>query len=153
MGIVKKVGIGFASLMAVDLFASQQEQERRASLTPRELAAEDSARKASQATEREAEKRTPAYQLGLAHFALKKRAKDPDAAKFRNETVHVKADTVAVCGPVNMKNGFSGYAGFQPYVMVRGAVIMESDASEVGDAVVNRFVEMCKWPRLLNSST
>lgn len=54
--------------------------------------------------------------------------KDPDSAKFRKVEVkdhHWKSpdgkyfvEIKAVCGEVNSKNGFGGYAGFSPFVKV-----------------------------------
>lgn len=46
--------------------------------------------------------------------AVKREMRDPDSAKFSDVTVNVES----ACGFVNSKNGFGGYAGRQPFVVV-----------------------------------
>lgn len=90
------------------------------------------------------QERTAAYQIGMAHYAIKQRAKDPDAAQFRNERFLERGDTLIVCGEANLKNAFGGYIGFQPYVMINGAVLMRSDTKDVGEAVATQLFSRCR---------
>lgn len=88
--------------------------------------------------------RSAAYQIGLAHFAIRQRAKDPDAAQFRNERFLERGDTSIVCGEANLKNAFGGYIGYQPFVMVNGTVLMQSDTKDVGEAVAAQLFARCR---------
>jgi hypothetical protein len=148
MGLIQKGGLGCVGvlvvLMVIGYFTTTKEAARRAALTPQERAKEDSNITKIRALEDAKEKLSPAYQIGLAHFAVKRRAKDPDAVQFREERLVIRGDTAVVCGEANMKNAFGGYIGFRPYVMISGAVIMENDASEVGERVVNEFFKKCQ---------
>ncbi len=60
--------------------------------------------------------------------------KDPDSAKFREVDVikQVHPDTKhfgTVCGYVNAKNGFGGYTGFKPFMVMSGIPLLDSDSS------------------------
>lgn len=76
------------------------------------------------ATERESAK---------AKDAVTNSLKDPQSAQFRNLTVH---EGDAICGEVNARNSFGGYAGFQPFSYADGAVTImpTSDAGRMYDA-------------------
>ena len=54
----------------------------------------------------------------FAESAVKNRLKDPDSANFNDVHIYpgASADDRWVCGAVNAKNGFGGYAGFMPFV-------------------------------------
>lgn len=49
-----------------------------------------------------------------AHERVRDLLKDPDSAKFRSEFIGKDG---AVCGFVNSKNSYGGYAGFTRYVV------------------------------------
>jgi hypothetical protein len=49
-----------------------------------------------------------------AHAAVSEQLRDPQSAQFRHD--RLVADEKLVCGEVNGKNGYGGYAGFQPYI-------------------------------------
>lgn len=53
--------------------------------------------------------------------ALKDTLTDEDSAKFRNEYLSMSeidgSTEIALCGEVNSKNQFGGYAGFQQYIV------------------------------------
>ncbi|WP_288199052.1 hypothetical protein [uncultured Pleomorphomonas sp.] len=57
-----------------------------------------------------------ADELALVEGAIKDRLLDPDSAKFKSPlAAYSKDGFVVVCGLVNAKNGYGGYAGFAPY--------------------------------------
>jgi hypothetical protein len=61
------------------------------------------------------------------HHLVEARLKDPASVQYRNERI-VKTSEVsyALCGEVNSKNGFGGYAGFTRFVaedLTNGAYI------------------------------
>jgi hypothetical protein len=57
--------------------------------------------------------------IEAAKADVRGKLKDPDSANFRNLTIHSGADpkdgTLYVCGEVNSKNSYGGYAGFMPF--------------------------------------
>lgn len=57
--------------------------------------------------------------IELGKDAVRERLKDPESANFRNLNIHKGRspveNTYYVCGEVNSKNGFGGYAGFAPF--------------------------------------
>lgn len=55
--------------------------------------------------------------------------RDPASAQFREVRAHKQKDgTTAVCGEVNGRNAFGGYAGFQNFVTHEGRVhILDDD--------------------------
>jgi hypothetical protein len=58
--------------------------------------------------------------------SIKKRLKDPESAQFRNVAVYYDI-APAVCGEVNSKNSFGGYAGFQRFVSAGNINVLEND--------------------------
>jgi len=57
--------------------------------------------------------------------AVKRELRDPDSARFSDVTVNVES----ACGFVNSKNGYGGYAGRQPFVVVGSdATLIEATA-------------------------
>jgi hypothetical protein len=45
--------------------------------------------------------------------------RDPVSAQYRYLRTGIRTDkTVAICGEVNVRNGYGGYVGFQPFSMV-----------------------------------
>lgn len=62
-----------------------------------------------------------------AQEAIRQTLRDPASAEFRNDGVRIVADSQRiVCGEVNSKNGFGGYAGFQRYISTGRAAFVES---------------------------
>ncbi len=59
---------------------------------------------------------------------VKQYLNDPDSAQFSN-TFHIKkanGDEI-LCGSVNAKNGFGGYAGYQPFVALSDYEVIIGD--------------------------
>jgi hypothetical protein len=46
------------------------------------------------------------------------RLKDPASAQYRNLGIGDAPGTASWCGEVNARNGFGGYAGFKPFLIV-----------------------------------
>jgi hypothetical protein len=57
--------------------------------------------------------------IARAHAAVESRLNDSGSAKFRNDQVLYvpPGKEKIVCGEVNAKNFYGGYAGFTPYVV------------------------------------
>lgn len=54
--------------------------------------------------------------------------RDPASAQFRNVKSVTNAEGTAVCGEINGKNAFGGYAGFQSFVVVNGRAWLQTGA-------------------------
>jgi hypothetical protein len=53
----------------------------------------------------------------FATDAVKRKLRDPGSAEFRKLIAYEPGEgALVVCGEVNAKNGFGGYAGFEPFV-------------------------------------
>jgi len=52
-----------------------------------------------------------------AREEVKRNLNDSASAEFRGEKVYRLPDDTVVCGEVNAKNGYGGYAGFSKYVV------------------------------------
>lgn len=84
-----------------------------------------------------------------AHSSVKLSLKDPDSAKFKNEyVVSERSDDggtqVVVCGLVNAKNSYGGYAGFERYMYVVSTdyADLESANSESGKGYFDALFEL-----------
>jgi hypothetical protein len=75
-----------------------------------------------------------------AEAAMCSKLRECDSAKWRNETVKLHpSGTHYVCAEVNAKNGFGGYAGFEPFVYfskeapphLAGLAMTEADLSDM----------------------
>ena len=78
-----------------------------------------------------------------AHKAVAKKMKDPESAKFDDETTQVFEKIGLVCGgAVNAKNSFGAYAGSDTYYYARGtgAATME-DESYVWEPLSKRCID------------
>ncbi len=64
--------------------------------------------------------------------AVRARLKDPDSAEFSGTFVSRKAGPPVVCGYVNSKNSFGGFAGKQRFVSASAAdtVVTEEDMAD-----------------------
>lgn len=62
----------------------------------------------------------------LAEQAITSRLRDPTSAQFREVTGYSLPDgSRIICGEVNARNGFGGYAGFSPfYVRLRDGQVI-----------------------------
>lgn len=54
--------------------------------------------------------------------------RDPGSAQFRNVKSVTNGRGTAVCGEINGKNAFGGYAGFQDFVVVDGQAWVQTGA-------------------------
>ena len=80
--------------------------------------------------------------IAEAEKAVSENLRDPASAEFRNVSYR-QANTGAhvVCGEVNGRNGFGGYAGFQQFIWHSGNVMIDT---EPGDLVfTRRRLELC----------
>ena len=78
-----------------------------------------------------------------AKKSVEKKLKDPESARYRNllftKSKMAPFEVVVVCGEVNAKNSFGGYAGFGRFsAMADGAYL---DSEKGGSIMVN---VMCK---------
>jgi hypothetical protein len=63
---------------------------------------------------------TPAQKQAV-HDGIRQRLKDPDSARFTGlEARQLPSGSVSVCGFVNARNSFGGYAGNTPFFGVLG---------------------------------
>lgn len=81
---------------------------------------------------------TETENLVAARLAVEDRLRDPDSAKFDVLYTSDKSGIVVVCGVVNAKNGFGGYAGDEEFIYAGRAVIMQSDLSAADFATMRR---------------
>lgn len=66
---------------------------------------------------------------------IKGRLKDPDSARFGEDYVSYKIGAPVVCGTVNSRNSFGGYAGAERYIGGGETIgtFLESEASDFDD--------------------
>jgi len=73
--------------------------------------------------------------------------KDPDSAKFRNVRIVRYLEGKVVCGEVNGKNSYGGYAGFTPFVASQNASTLfhtDSKYPEVQEASNAGITAACR---------
>lgn len=68
---------------------------------------------------------------------VKRELRDPQSAQFSDVTVNVES----ACGFVNSKNGFGGYAGRQPFVVVGDTATLIEPTVEASSLVNARCLE------------
>jgi hypothetical protein len=51
--------------------------------------------------------------------------RDPDSARFRNESIRTKGEGGTLCGQINFKNSTGGYEGFQRFISGHAAPVLE----------------------------
>lgn len=75
--------------------------------------------------------------IGNAEYAISQQMRDPESAQFRDVSVHaVAGGEKVVCGEVNSKNGYGGYAGFQRFVATGRSSFLESQMESKSFALV-----------------
>lgn len=89
------------------------------------------------------EKASP-EQKAAAQERVKQVLKDPDSAQFRNMYLAVQETpepSTAVCGEVNSKNSYGGYAGYTQFVVdpKYGAQLLNTHEYDMGTAVVHQI--------------
>lgn len=79
--------------------------------------------------EKEAERRRSAeLSIVVAQRLVRQRLKDADSARFANTlAVRLPSGSTIVCGHVNARNSFGGYAGDEPFIAVGQTILFESD--------------------------
>jgi hypothetical protein len=82
--------------------------------------------------------------IRVARLAVKELLKDPDSARFRLEFT----TNGAVCGRVNARNSYGGYAGEKSYVYVRttrqvAIVYSISDTTDEGQRAWDLMLHHC----------
>jgi len=70
------------------------------------------------------------------------RLRDPSSAQFRGVQTHHNSGLPIVCGEVNAKNGFGGYAGYERFIAAGDSVFLESDMAE--GAMNELDVKLCR---------
>jgi hypothetical protein len=81
------------------------------------------------------EVRTVNYLASVGKPALEAQLREPSSATYRNVIVTrnpVTAGLFTFCGEVNSKNGFGGYSGFEPFVVI-GRNVDFASSSEFAD--------------------
>jgi hypothetical protein len=81
-------------------------------------------------------------QIRTAAASLAKTAREPSSASFRNVFIQKRVtkegrEPIVVCGEVNGRNGYGGFTGFQPFVLV-------GDTVHVGKALGLDVVQLCR---------
>ena len=79
----------------------------------------------------------PSWPAGLtieqAQELVRDNLRDPESARFRNVQAGRLDGEDVVCGLVNAKNAYGGYAGFHAFLVHEdGKVLMDSDADPDG---------------------
>jgi hypothetical protein len=124
-------GVGCLSILVLAAIAGSvlgtcenaTEERRRKSLSPAELAAEDSVR-AVQEGRRDLERRA-SQTRAAARERVRATLKDPSSAQFGRVWAAGDSQRVA-CGFVNAKNSFGGYTGEELFIAAGGAALLRS---------------------------
>jgi hypothetical protein len=66
--------------------------------------------------------------------------RDPESARFRNESVSTSRSRATLCGQVNSKNAVGGYEGFQRFISAQTLLLIEGT---IGPEEMNR-----QWTKL-----
>ncbi len=72
--------------------------------------------------------------------AVKRELRDPDSAQFSDVVVNVES----ACGFVNSKNGYGGYAGRQPFIVVGDDATLIEPTVEASTLVNSRCLDPAK---------
>lgn len=85
-------------------------------------------------------------QLSRVEEAVKSSLRDPDSAKFYDLIARGNAAMVTVCGEVNAKNAFGGYAGKMPFSVF---LMPEGDVPTLGDTplMLDTVENICRTVR------
>lgn len=86
--------------------------------------------------------RAPTMSTFEAQERVRSRMRDPQSVQFRNTRSLNTGNVAWVCGMYNAKNGFGGYAGFEPFVVTPTQVITATDA-EANEAANRTLAERC----------
>ena len=66
--------------------------------------------------------------------------RDPDSARFRNESITTNGAGATLCGQINFKNATGGYEGFQRFISGQSAPLLEGT---IGPGEMNK-----QWTKL-----
>jgi hypothetical protein len=55
--------------------------------------------------------------------------RNPDSARFRNESVTADGTGAMLCGQINFKNATGGYEGFQRFISGRSTLLLEGSVN------------------------
>jgi hypothetical protein len=77
-------------------------------------------------------------QIAAAHASVRRLLKDPDSARFESSYI---AHTGAVCGLVNAKNSYGGYAGASRFIVTREWARIEGENDH---GISYRWSELCE---------
>jgi len=66
--------------------------------------------------------------------------RDPEGTRYRDVHLIVSRGAVALCGEINMRNGFGGFVGYGKFIATASRLILPDD--ELGDSVA-----IVNWPR------
>ena len=73
--------------------------------------------------------KTESEAIEAGKLAVTSSLKDPDSAKFRNTRLVPHLQGAVVCGEVNAKNSYGGYAGFSRFAAgIQGATLEDNSS-------------------------
>jgi hypothetical protein len=78
--------------------------------------------------------------------AVRATLKDPDSAQFRKTYLSkIESGGSAICGEVNSKNSYGGYAGFQRFISsgLAESTFLENDPRVAGSAFQEAWDRLC----------
>jgi hypothetical protein len=67
--------------------------------------------------------------------------RDPESARFRNESISMNRDGATLCGQVNFKNSAGGYEGFQRFISGEVPALLERTIS--ADEMNRQWNKLC----------
>lgn len=77
-----------------------------------------------------------------AEKAMTAKLRDPDSAQYRNMAVRrTSSGQLHVCGEVNAKNGYGGYAGFERFIYLSTGSLVTRD---IGQAFEQAWQNGCQ---------
>lgn len=100
-------------------------------------------RRAIEARAEDARERRREVSVAAARTVVLAALKDPSSAQFGPASVRLVGDSgTAVCGTVNARNSFGGYAGPQRYVVHPGGLVLEEAAG--AEAMTRAWSRYCE---------
>jgi hypothetical protein len=77
---------------------------------------------------------------------LKERLRDPEGTHYREVVATVGDHGVAICGEINLRNGFGGFVGYQKFLANSQSLLLPSDDDLASVRITTSWPEYCTGP-------
>lgn len=77
---------------------------------------------------------------------LKQRLRDPEGSRYRDVVATFGDQGIAICGEVNMRNGFGGFTGYQKFLATTHSLRLPTDEELSSVWIARDWPEFCTGP-------